>query len=54
MTSCFFYDKLNGMIRASIQEVLFPKQSNQCFLGRVSVTVLHVAIHLHLLYAANI
>lgn len=23
MPSCFFYDKLNGMIRISIQEVLF-------------------------------
>lgn len=33
MPSCFFYDKLNGMIRISIQEVLFQRQSNKCFLG---------------------
>lgn len=33
VASCFFYDKLNGMIRVSIQEVLFQRQSNKCFLG---------------------
>lgn len=25
----FFYDKLNGMFRVSIQEMQFPRQSNQ-------------------------
>lgn len=52
--SCFFRDKLNGVIRASIEEVFFPRQSNQCVPGCVSVTVLHIAIHLHLLCTANI
>lgn len=53
LPSCFFYDKLNGMIRIRVQEVLFQRQSNKCFLGQVSVTVLHITVVLHLFYAAN-
>lgn len=33
VASCFFYDKLNGMIRASLQEVLFQGPSNKRCLG---------------------
>lgn len=34
MLFCFFYDKVNGMIKISVQEVVFLRQSDRWLLGK--------------------